>query len=155
MKFKKVKYIKLPKKLKAPILSKTKFDEILSYNGGLMPATAYGIYGNAGSGKTTVAFYLSGQIANNLPYEYYEDEEGMKKLKSVLNIQCEMEESEIEEYATRIDMEEIVPLDLLTSQDPKKELEEYLDVGWDVVTIDSFNELVESIMVKNKEKRYV
>lgn len=110
-------------------------DNLLSNKGGLPKATNWMVVGDPGVGKSTVTLDIIANIKKN----------GGK----VLFISAEMNKVDLYLYVERYpkfgDLDIWFPQELSEDDDPKAQIEEILDSGYDVVLIDSFVELQEII----------
>ena len=110
-------------------------DGLFSIDGGIPKATNWMITGDPGSGKSTVTLDIISNAKKN----------GSK----VLFISAEMNQVDLYLYVQRypkfgsIDM--FFPQELEDGEDPRKVLKEILEEGYDLVLIDSFVELQETI----------
>jgi DNA repair protein RadA/Sms len=122
--------LKFNDSLFTPMKSESNLDEILSTEGGLMPATNIMICGGPGSGKTTVTLDLISKLTNK----------GYK----CLFISGEMDEIGYFKYCKRMPhIQNVETLFLKNySQNIKETLEFVFNKGYDVVVIDSIAEVV-------------
>ena len=122
-------------KLFIPIKSGTYIDEIISNKGGIMPATNTIVLGDPGIGKTTVLLDLLSHINKTNPD------------KKCLFISGEMNSIDLAEYMERLPLAD--ELDIFFTMDYESNchlaLMKVLQQGWDIVLIDSFDEVKESL----------
>lgn len=112
----------------------TGFDGVFSRKGGIAPATNYLVYGDPGSGKTTVLLKcLAGAQASG---------------RKCLFVSGEMNRIDMAEYVERDPSLGEVPTLFLsdhTDVDTKQLIEETLKQGWDLVLLDSASEICGSV----------
>ncbi|MFN7656389.1 MAG: hypothetical protein ACK5OW_01210 [bacterium] len=109
-------------------------DNIISKKGGTMPATITVVVGEPGSGKTTLLVDKMSGIEKYNPG------------RTCLYISSEMNPIDNRELAE--DLPQLMNLNTLYLADyenPKKAVEEALDMGWDYVLIDSFMDVKDKI----------
>ena len=116
----------------------TPLDGIISHKGGTPPGTNYMIVGAPGTGKSTIG----------LDYLALLQRQGRK----VLYINAEMNIQDMAEYCERYpDFRELPILFLTDSFEEQKELQELLsqtiNEGYDLILIDSWVEVIESIKI--------
>ena len=136
IKIKKLGEIEYDHRMFIPIKSNTHLDYIFSSKGGIMPATNYIIIGDPGIGKSSLTIEFAANVKH------------VTKDKKVLFISAEMQESDIYEYKERFKKwDEIETVFISDFEDGlyKETTEEILDMGWDLVVIDSIAELSESV----------
>lgn len=113
----------------------TPLDGLFSINGGVPKATNWMIVGDPGVGKTTLNLDIISNVQKN----------GSK----VLFISAEMNQVDLYLYVQRYpkfgDLDIFFPQEIGDNEDPRKVLNEILDEGYDIVLIDSFVELQQTI----------
>lgn len=113
----------------------TPLDGLFSIDGGVPKATNWMITGDPGVGKSSVTLDI---IAN-----------AQRGGSKVLFISAEMNQVDLYLYVQRYpkfgDLDIFFPQELDESEDPRKVLNEILDEGYDLVLIDSFVELQQTI----------
>lgn len=118
-----------------PIKSETPIDKLISNKEGLMPATNTIILGDPGIGKTTVMLDLLSNIKQNNPQ------------KRVLFVSGEMNAIDLAEYMERLPGAD--ELDIFFTMDYEENchlaFQKVLNQGWDVILLDSFDEVKESL----------
>jgi len=121
----------------------TPLDGLFSIDGGVPKATNWMVVGDPGVGKSTVTLDI---IAN-----------AKKSGSKVLFISAEMNQVDLYLYVKRYpkfgELDIFFPQDIADSEDPRKVLNEILDTGYDLVLIDSFVELQETIREHAKMTR--
>jgi len=121
----------------------TPLDGLFSIDGGVPKATNWMVVGDPGVGKSTVTLDI---IAN-----------AKKSGSKVLFISAEMNQVDLYLYVKRYpkfgELDIFFPQDIQDSEDPRKVLNEILDTGYDLVLIDSFVELQETIREHAKMTR--
>jgi predicted ATP-dependent serine protease len=123
-----------PPEVFIPLKSGKFIDNIISKKGGTMPATITVVVGEPGSGKTTM---LVDKMANI---------EKVNPGSKCLYISSEMNPIDNRELAE--DLPQLMDLNTLYLADyenPKKIMEEVLNLGWDYVLIDSFMDVKDKI----------
>jgi predicted ATP-dependent serine protease len=123
-----------PPEVFIPLKSGKFIDNIISKKGGTMPATITVVVGEPGSGKTTM---LVDKMANI---------EKVNPGRKCLYISSEMNPIDNRELAE--DLPQLMDLNTLYLADyenPKKIMEEVLNLGWDYVLIDSFMDVKDKI----------
>lgn len=130
----KMRYVKLKASLFSNYKTGTVLDELLCSYRGLPKGVNYMIVGDPGVGKTTVILDMLANVAKNAPST------------KMLFISAEMNEIDLAVYVQRypkfgnIDIMFIEPdVENIVKHLPL--LQEQLNKGWDIVAIDSFNEL--------------
>ena len=128
----------------------TPLDGLFSIDGGVPKATNWMVVGDPGVGKSTVTLDI---IAN-----------AKKTGSKVLFISAEMNQVDLYLYVKRYpkfgELDIFFPQEIDDSEDPKTVLEEILDEGYDIILIDSFVELQETIresgrMTRNSSEKYL
>ena len=128
----------------------TPLDGLFSIDGGVPKATNWMIVGDPGVGKSTVTLDI---IAN-----------AKKTGSKVLFISAEMNQVDLYLYVKRYpkfgELDIFFPQEIEDNEDPKAVLEEILNEGYDIVLIDSFVELQETIresgrMTRNSSEKYL
>ena len=128
----------------------TPLDGLFSMDGGVPKATNWMVVGDPGVGKSTVTLDI---IAN-----------AKKTGSKVLFISAEMNQVDLYLYVKRYpkfgELDIFFPQEIDDSEDPKQVLEEILDEGYDIILIDSFVELQETIresgrMTRNSSEKYL
>jgi len=113
----------------------TPLDGLFSIDGGVPKATNWMVVGDPGVGKSTVTLDI---IAN-----------AKKSGSKVLFISAEMNQVDLYLYVKRYpkfgELDIFFPQDIADDEDPRKVLNDILDTGYDLVLIDSFVELQETI----------
>jgi predicted ATP-dependent serine protease len=119
-----------------PMKTGKPIDYMFSTEGGIYPATNYMIIGDPGIGKSTQTLDLLSQITN------------LDKKKKVLFISGEMNQIDMYGYVKRYPSFGKIPTLFLCDyidENPMEVLEQTFKQGWDLVLIDSFIEVQESI----------
>ena len=128
----------------------TPLDGLFSIGGGVPKATNWMVVGDPGVGKSTVTLDI---ISN-----------AQKNNSKVLFISAEMNQVDLYLYVQRYpkfgDLDIYFPQELEDGEDPRKVLDEILDTGYDIVLIDSFIELQETIrehakMTRNSSEKWL
>ena len=128
----------------------TPLDGLFSIDGGVPKATNWMVVGDPGVGKSTVTLDI---IAN-----------AKKTGSKVLFISAEMNQVDLYLYVKRYpkfgELDIFFPQEIEDNEDPKQVLEEILNEGYDIVLIDSFVELQETIresgrMTRNSSEKYL
>lgn len=128
----------------------TPLDGLFSIDGGVPKATNWMVVGDPGVGKSTVTLDI---IAN-----------AKKTGSKVLFISAEMNQVDLYLYVKRYpkfgELDIFFPQEIEDTECPKQVLEEILDEGYDIVLIDSFVELQETIresgrMTRNSSEKYL
>jgi DNA repair protein RadA/Sms len=121
----------------------TPLDGLFSIDGGVPKATNWMVVGDPGVGKSTVTLDI---IAN-----------AKKSGSKVLFISAEMNQVDLYLYVKRYpkfgELDIFFPQDIGDDEDPRKVLEGILNEGYDLVLIDSFVELQETIREHAKMTR--
>ena len=121
----------------------TPLDGLFSIDGGVPKATNWMVVGDPGVGKSTVTLDI---IAN-----------AKASGSKVLFISAEMNQVDLYLYVKRYpkfgELDIFFPHDIADDEDPRKVLESILDEGYDIVLIDSFVELQETIREHAKMTR--
>lgn len=121
----------------------TPLDGLFSIDGGVPKATNWMVVGDPGVGKSTVTLDI---IAN-----------AKKSGSKVLFISAEMNQVDLYLYVQRYpkfgELDIFFPQDIADDEDPRKVLNDILDEGYDLVLIDSFIELQETIREHAKMTR--
>lgn len=119
-----------------PMLTHQPIDYMFSSEGGIMPATNYMVIGDPGIGKSTQTLDMLAQIQKHDPE------------KKVLFISGEMNQIDMFGYVKRYPSFGQIPTLFLCDyidEDPKAVMEQTFNQGWDLILIDSFIEVQESI----------
>ena len=128
----------------------TPLDGLFSIDGGVPKATNWMVVGDPGVGKSTVTLDI---IAN-----------AKKSGSKVLFISAEMNQVDLYLYVQRYpkfgELDIFFPQDIAEDEDPRKVLNSILDTGYDLVLIDSFVELQETIrehakMTRNSSEKWL
>jgi len=128
----------------------TPLDGLFSIDGGVPKATNWMVVGDPGVGKSTVTLDI---IAN-----------AKKTGSKVLFISAEMNQVDLYLYVKRYpkfgELDIFFPQEIDDNEDPKQVLEEILNEGYDIILIDSFVELQETIresgrMTRNSSEKYL
>lgn len=128
----------------------TPLDGLFSIDGGVPKATNWMVVGDPGVGKSTVTLDV---ISN-----------AQKNGSKVLFISAEMNQVDLYLYVQRYpkfgNLDIFFPQEMDDSEDPRKVLNEILDTGYDLVLIDSFIELQETIrehahMTRNSSEKWL
>jgi predicted ATP-dependent serine protease len=127
-----------------PLKTGDSIDYMFSSDGGIFPATNYMIIGDPGIGKSTQTLDILAKIKRNDP------------TKKVLFISGEMNEIDMYGYVKRYPAFGRIPTLFLCDyldENPAKVLEETFKQGWDLILIDSFIEVQESIQAATNMPR--
>lgn len=119
-----------------PLKTGQPIDYMFSSEGGIYPATNYMIIGDPGIGKSTQTLDILAQITKNDP------------TKKVLFISGEMNQIDMYGYVKRYPLFGHIPTLFLCDyidENPKEVMEKTFQQGWDLILIDSFIEVQESI----------
>jgi predicted ATP-dependent serine protease len=119
-------------------------DYVFSSEGGIYPATNYMVIGDPGIGKSTQTLDILVKIKKTDP------------TKKILFISGEMNQIDMFGYVQRYSAFGQIPTLFLCDyldDNPKQVIEETLKQGWDIVLIDSFIEVQESIQASNHMNR--
>ena len=128
----------------------TPLDGLFSIDGGVPKATNWMVVGDPGVGKSTVTLDI---IAN-----------AKKSGSKVLFISAEMNQVDLYLYVQRYpkfgELDIFFPQDIADDEDPRQVLNDILDTGYDIVLIDSFVELQETIreharMTRNSSEKWL
>ena len=128
----------------------TPLDGLFSIDGGVPKATNWMVVGDPGVGKSTVTLDI---IAN-----------AKKSGSKVLFISAEMNQVDLYLYVQRYpkfgELDIFFPQDIADDEDPRKVLNDILNEGYDIVLIDSFVELQETIreharMTRNSSEKWL
>ena len=128
----------------------TPLDGLFSIDGGAPKATNWMVVGDPGVGKSTVTLDI---IAN-----------AKKSGSKVLFISAEMNQVDLYLYVQRYpkfgELDIFFPQDIADDEDPRKVLNDILNEGYDIVLIDSFVELQETIreharMTRNSSEKWL
>ena len=128
----------------------TPLDGLFSIDGGVPKATNWMVVGDPGVGKSTVTLDI---IAN-----------AKKSGSKVLFISAEMNQVDLYLYVPRYpkfgELDIFFPQDIADDEDPRKVLNDILNEGYDIVLIDSFVELQETIreharMTRNSSEKWL
>ena len=147
---KQISNVKYEKGLFQAHKTNTPLDGLFSIDGGVPKATNWMVVGDPGVGKSTVTLDI---IAN-----------AKKTGSKVLFISAEMNQVDLYLYVKRYpkfgELDIFFPQEIEDGECPKQVLEEILDEGYDIVLIDSFVELQETIresgrMTRNSSEKYL
>ena len=147
---KQISNVKYEKGLFEAHKTNTPLDGLFSMDGGVPKATNWMVVGDPGVGKSTVTLDI---IAN-----------AKKTGSKVLFISAEMNQVDLYLYVKRYpkfgELDIFFPQEIEDNEDPKTVLEEILDEGYDIILIDSFVELQETIresgrMTRNSSEKYL
>ena len=147
---KQISNVKYEKGLFEAHKTNTPLDGLFSMDGGVPKATNWMVVGDPGVGKSTVTLDI---IAN-----------AKKTGSKVLFISAEMNQVDLYLYVKRYpkfgELDIFFPQEIGDTECPKQVLEEILDEGYDIVLIDSFVELQETIresgrMTRNSSEKYL
>lgn len=119
-----------------PIKSNTALDYCFSIKGGIMPATNYIVVGDPGIGKSSLSIQFAADILKQNPN------------KKVLFISAEMTKWDMHPYLERFPLWGQLNtffVSTMTESLYKESIEAKFNEGWDLVVIDSFAELAESV----------
>jgi len=147
---KQISNVKYEKGLFEAHKTNTPLDGLFSMDGGVPKATNWMVVGDPGVGKSTVTLDI---IAN-----------AKKTGSKVLFISAEMNQVDLYLYVKRYpkfgELDIFFPQEIEDGECPKQVLEEILSEGYDIVLIDSFVELQETIresgrMTRNSSEKYL
>jgi DNA repair protein RadA/Sms len=147
---KQISNVKYEKGLFEAHKTNTPLDGLFSMDGGVPKATNWMVVGDPGVGKSTVTLDI---IAN-----------AKKTGSKVLFISAEMNQVDLYLYVKRYpkfgELDIFFPQEIGDTECPKQVLEEILSEGYDIVLIDSFVELQETIresgrMTRNSSEKYL
>jgi len=147
---KQISNVKYEKGLFEAHKTNTPLDGLFSMDGGVPKATNWMVVGDPGVGKSTVTLDI---IAN-----------AKKTGSKVLFISAEMNQVDLYLYVKRYpkfgEIDIFFPQEIEEGEDPKIVLEEILSEGYDIVLIDSFVELQETIresgrMTRNSSEKWL
>lgn len=127
-----------------PMRTGNSIDYMFSNDGGIYPATNYMVIGDPGIGKSTQTLDLLAKIVKNEPH------------RKVLFISGEMNQIDMYGYVKRYPSFGKIPTLFLCDyldDDPKDIIEQTFNQGWDVVLIDSFIEVQESVQASSNMTR--
>ena len=127
-----------------PMKTGDAIDYMFSSEGGLYPATNYMVIGDPGIGKSTQTLDILAKIKQNDPS------------KKVLFISGEMNQIDMYGYVKRYPVFGQIPTLFLCDyldDNPLEVIEQTLNQSWDVVLIDSFIEVQESVQAANNLSR--
>lgn len=127
-----------------PMKTGDPIDYMFSSDGGIYPATNYMVIGDPGIGKSTQTLDILVKIQKTDPN------------KKVLFISGEMNQIDMYGYVNRYPGFGQIPTLFLCDyldDNPKEVIEKTLDQGWDIVLIDSFIEVQESVQAANNLSR--
>jgi predicted ATP-dependent serine protease len=119
-----------------PLKTGTAIDYMFSSEGGIYPATNYMVIGDPGIGKSTQTLDILAQVTKNDP------------TKKVLFISGEMNQIDMYGYVKRYPAFGQIPTLFLCDyidENPKEVMEQTFKQGWDLILIDSFIEVQESV----------
>jgi len=128
-----------------PMLSGTAMDKVFSKRGGVMPATNYILIGDPGIGKTTLGMEYIAQVQNQNPE------------KRILFVSGEMTRIDLFEYIERFqDWKNISTVFVSEFVDGtyKESIEALFNQGWDLILIDSFAEITDSVKEDQNEYHF-
>lgn len=123
-----------------PMKTNDPIDYMFSSEGGIYPATNYMIIGDPGIGKSTQTLDILAKITKNDP------------TRKVLFISGEMNQIDMFGYVKRYPAFGKIPTLFLCDyidEDPKEVMEQTFAQGWDLILIDSFIEVQESIQASS------
>ena len=126
MKTVRLKDLHIPPEVLRPMKTNTILDEFISTRGGFLPSTVYIVVGGAGSGKTSWGIDTLNKLSKTNPE---------KKFLYISGEQDEIDNYELSQYIPGL--KELETLYLAGTKNPQKLITETLDVGWDMVLIDS------------------
>ena len=133
----KIEDIQFDDSILTPIKSDSLLDTIVSFDGGIMPASITIVPGVSGVGKTTILLDYLGKVKKANP-----------NLK-VLFVSSEMNQIHLFKYGKRIDFSNIDILVLGDSDEnvggPMSILDKVFDEGWDVIVLDSLQDTINKI----------
>ena len=124
--------------LQVPIRTATVIDQLFSVNKGIMPSSIIMIPGQAGIGKTTVCIDILKTVKIQNPKS------------KVLFISVEMNKVHLYRYSKRLNFRDIPICIFDLENEILVQLKEILEQSWDLVLIDSFQQLVNLISVYDK-----
>jgi hypothetical protein len=127
-----------------PMKTHDPIDYMFSSEGGIYPATNYMVIGDPGIGKSTQTLDILAKVTKADPN------------KKVLFISGEMNQIDMYGYVKRYPAFGKIPTLFLCDyldDNPKDVIEETLNQGWDIVLIDSFIEVQESVQSSNNLNR--
>ena len=127
-----------------PMKTGDAIDYMFSSEGGIYPATNYMVIGDPGIGKSTQTLDILAKIHRNDP------------TKKVLFISGEMNQIDMYGYVKRYPVFGQIPTLFLCDyldDNPLQVIEQTLNQGWDIVLIDSFIEVQESVQAANNLSR--
>jgi len=125
-------------RLQIPIKTGTVIDQLFSVSNGIMPSSIIMIPGQAGIGKTTVCIDILKTVK-------------LQNSKArVLFISVEMNKVHLYRYSKRLNFKEIPLFIFDLDRSVLEQLKEVLWQSWDLVLIDSFQQLVNLISVYDK-----
>lgn len=119
-----------------PMKTDTPIDYMFSSEGGIYPATNYMVIGDPGIGKSTQTLDILAQVNKLDP------------TKKVLFISGEMNQIDMYGYVKRYPLFGQIPTLFLCDyidENPKEVMEKTFNQGWDLILIDSFIEVQESV----------
>jgi predicted ATP-dependent serine protease len=122
-----------PDSILTPFKSNTILDILYSEQGGILPATITMAPGESGVGKSTLILDYLGKIKQQNP-------------KSKIGfISSEMNDIHLFKYSKRISFKGIDIMLLGEYRNPYKALEKFLETGYDIIFLDSFQDTVDKI----------
>jgi predicted ATP-dependent serine protease len=127
-----------------PMRTGTSIDYMFSNDGGIYPATNYMVIGDPGIGKSTQTLDLLAKIKKNEPH------------RKILFISGEMNQIDMYGYVKRYPSFGKIPTLFLCDyldEDPKEVIEQTFNQGWDIILIDSFIEVQESVQASSNMTR--
>lgn len=119
-----------------PTVSNTPLDKVFSKRGGIMPATNYIVIGDPGVGKSTLSIEYAAQLQKANPE------------KKMLFLSGEMNKFDMYEYLERFpEWKNLSTVFMNTFEDGryKETIESLFSQGWDVIVLDSFSEVIDSV----------
>jgi len=133
----KIKNIKLTKDINCPLKTGKLYDKLFSTKGGVMPSTITMMPGHAGMGKTTVCIDVVQSIMKH------------SRNKKALFISIEMNEIHLAKYSKRLDFKDLDVFIFDSEESTKSQFLKIIDKGWDLVFIDSFQQLLNFLVIKD------
>lgn len=140
----KIADLKYDDRIFVPLKTGQPIDYMFSSEGGIYPATNYMVIGDPGIGKSTQTLDILAQITKNDP------------TKKVLFISGEMNQIDMYGYVKRYPLFGQIPTLFLCDyidENPKEVMEQTFNKGWDLILIDSFIEVQESIQAASGMSR--
>ncbi len=133
-----IKEIEFSSELQQPLKTYTILDELFSQKKGIMPSTITMIPGKSGIGKTTVCIDILKSVRIKGPD------------KKVLFISVEMNRIHLYRYSRRLNFADMPIFTFDTEMSIIDQLKDVLNMGWHLILIDSFQQLVNLITVYDK-----